>query len=339
MKKKILNILFIVVILFGITGCGVNTKSEKGRETIAKDAEILDWKTVHDEISSNGAKASDYNGNWYIFSGIVSNIEENKCDMFLERSTDGYPVNAINVHLSTEELKELKDGQTLTVVGKFNSSNTFTDLTDAFIFPKSLYNDSQFVIELLSSQDRTYTPHYFKDYNFDSNGNVTNYTEISYGYTIKGNSRINQQDTSKHTLTYNENNQVISHTIQKYANKGSGDKTAGKSEATYTYNEDGFVATETTPSIYVGEDYTIYKYTYEKDKNGKIIKGTKNGSRWGDTTYEYNNNGDIIKEIGPTTTIIYTYEGKRLINEKSTYNSSGDEYEDIIYYYGVIAKK
>lgn len=347
MKKKILNIIIMLILVIGLTGCGNNnnneTNNKKSNEDIAKEAAFLDWKTVHDEISANGAKATDYNDKWYIFSGIVSNIEENTCHMFLERSKDGYPVNAITVYLPTEELKELKDGQTLSVVGKFNSSNSFTDLKDAFVFPKSLYDDKDFVVDLLSYEDKGYTPHYFTDYKYDSNGNKINYSEISYSYTISGNSQINSQDTAKYTLTYNEKNQMTKQFIQKYSNKGSGDMTAGNQEATYTYNEDGFISTKTVPSNYVGEDYTVYTYNYEKDKNGKINKGTVTASgkagNWGSTSYEYNENGDITKKVTDTVTVIYTYDGRRLINEKSTFNSSGTDYENKTYYYGVVGKR
>ena len=335
MKRKIIIGLLIFVTLFTITGCGVSTN----KADIAKKAKLLDWKSVHEEISSNGAKATDYNEQWFIFTGIVSDIEEDTCKMFLERTNDGYPLNAITVHLKTEELKELKDNQTLSVVGKFNYSNKFTDLTEAFVFPKELYDDDHFQIDLLSSQDRTYTPHYFSEYKYDSNGNKISYTEISYGYTLKGNSKVNQQDIDRYTLKYNDNNQLVSEIKKSFVNKGTGEITAGSKETKYTYNEDGFISTMTVPSIYKGEDFTVYEYTYEKDKDGKIIKGTKKDTRWGDTTYEYDKDGKITKEIGPTYTYTYKYDGNRLINKKAVSTSSGDERENIKYYYGVVGIK
>ena len=331
MKKRLFSFLLIIFAIIFLTGCNSNNKID-----LAKKAKLLDWKSVHDEISSNGAKSTDYNDQWFIFSGIVSDIEENSCKMFIERDEKGYPLNAISVELKTEELKELKDGQTLSVVGKFKYSNSFTDLKEAFIFPKELYDDEHFQIDLLSSQDRKYTPHYFSEYEYDSNKNKISYTEISYGYTIKGNYQVNQQDIDRYTLKYNDKNQLVSEIRKSFVNKGSGEITAGSKETKYTYNEDGFISTMTVPSIYKGEDFTVYEYTYEKDKDGKIIKGTKKDTRWGDTTYEYDKDGKLTKEIGPTYTYTYKYDGDRLINKKATSNSSGTESENITYYYGVV---
>ena len=339
MNKKILLGLLVFMALFTITGCGLGKKGSASKIDISKEAKLLDWKKVHDELSSNGAKATDYNDQWFIFYGIVSNIEEDSCEMFLERSNDGYPVNAISVHLTTDELKELKDGQTLSVVGKFKYNSGFADLNEAFVFPKELYDDEHFQIEVLSTQEGTYTPHFFSEYKYDSNGNKISYTEISYGYTLKGNSMVNQQDIDRYTLKYNDKNQLISEEKRSFVNRGYGETTAGVRETTYTYNDDGFISTMTVPSSYVGEKFTVYEYTYEKDNKGKIIKGIKKDTRWGNTTYDYDKNGNITKEVGPTLTYTYKYEGKRLISKTEAYNSSESESENTIYYYGVVGIK
>ena len=334
MKKRIVLSFIFLISIFFITGCESNNKND-----IAKKAKLLDWKNVYKEISSNGAKATDYNDKWFIFTGTVTNIKEDSCEIFTERTLDGNPVNGITVYMKTDELKKLKDDQSLSVVGKANFTDDSNELKQAFVFPKELYNDKHFQIELVSTQDRDYTPHYFSDYEFDSKGNKTKYTEISYGITIKGHKQIKQQDTDKYTLKYNDKNQLISEQKKSFVNKGAGDITAGSKETTYTYNEDGFVSTVTVPSIYKGEDFTVYQYTYEKDSNGKIIKGTKNSAHSGTVTYEYDKNGNIIKEIGQTTTYTYKYDGKRLDRKKGVYNSSSSENENTKYYYGVVGIK
>lgn len=322
--KKWWFYLIIIVIILVISSIFILTKNNNTSNNeveIAKNAEILDWDEVHQTISSNGAKVTDYNDKWFIYSGTVTNIQQNSCYMSNEKSKDGLPVNPITVYLPTETLKEFESNQYVTVVGKFNSTGSFTNLNDAFLFPKELYNDDSFIIELVQSKDGTYTPHYFKNYEFNEKGLVTKYTEISYSYSLRGNTKVNHEDVDEYTLTYDENNKLVS-------------KKKKQQEVKYTYNDDGFIATE-------ADNSTTYTYTYEKDENGVIIKGTKTGSKFGDTIYEYNEKGDIIKEIGPVTTVIYTYDdnSNRLIEKKSTFNSSGKDYEDIRYSYGVLGKR
>ena len=330
--KKWWFYLIIIVIILGIGSIFLlttinnkdntnNSNNSNNKVEIAKNAEILDWDEVHKTISSNGAKATDYNGKWFIYSGTVTNIQQSSCYMSNEKAKDGLPVNPITVYLPTETLKEFETNQYITVVGKFNSTGSFTDLKDAFLFPNELYNDESFIIELVQSQDKGYTPHYFKDYEFNEKGLVTKYTEISYSYSLHGSTQVNHEDKDTYELTYDDNDRLVS-------------KKNGQQELKYTYNDDGFIEKEISSS----ETYT---YTYEKNENGVITKGTKSGSSFGDTVYEYNEDGDIIKEIGPVTTVIYIYDDNsdRLIEKKSTFNSSGKDYEDIIYSYGVLGKK
>ncbi len=147
-KKKLIILIFIILLLlvgcFTIRKISLNKKSNDNSDNIensdnyktkiAETAETLDWSKVHDEVMENGAKASDYEGKWYKFTGTVTNIEEYACDMFLLEESDlGFPVNPISVYLPKEDLKKLKDMQTLTVVGKLTSISDFPTLEEAFI--------------------------------------------------------------------------------------------------------------------------------------------------------------------------------------------------------------
>lgn len=145
--KKILFCLVIIMGLFTITGCG---KNKINKTDISKQAKVLDWDTVYNELSLNGAKATDYNGHWFIFSGMVSNINENYCYMSL-RYYQGLPLNPISIYLDNSELKELKNGQIITVVGKFDRRSSFTSLTNAFIVQKELYNDQNIQTKINNS--------------------------------------------------------------------------------------------------------------------------------------------------------------------------------------------
>lgn len=333
MKKKLMNIVFLFTIIIVLTtGCGL-MKGNSGKNNIAKNAEILNWNEVHDIISSNGAKAEDYNGKWYIFTARVTNIEKDSCKMYLDTSSDGYPVNPISVYLPTAELKKLVNGQALTVVGKLDAAKAFSSLKDAFVFPEELYSDDSFKIEMISHKDRNYAGHYFKDYEFNEMDLPIKYTEISYSNRVHGKYQYNYLDTDEYTLEYNEKGQLITKTIQKYKYDGKENKTAGKDVITYTYNENGFIEKEV-------KNNNEYIYKYEKDKDGNIIKGTKNKGNKVDLTLEYNKKGQIVKEIGMFTTAELKYDSNgHLIEKKSVYNDSQKINEDIIYSYGVVGKK
>ena len=329
MKKRNVKlfVLFIFICLI-VVGCGGKKEEEKKEtsESIALKADFLDWKSLHSELSANEAKAEDYNGKWFIYSGIITDITANSCTLYTE-TYNGRPLNAIKAYLPTSELKKLNNYEVVTVVGKLNYNKYNSELKEAFVFPKSLYDDEHFVVELLSTREGTYTPHYFSGYKYDANGNVTFYKELYY--TI-GSSGRTSDNYDIYTMIYNDKNQVIK-------------KLFNSQETTYTYDEDGLVLTETTPTASNKNKVMSYVYTYEKDNDGKPIKASKidsNGIGF-NYTYEYDENGNIIKEEKKSKsyayTYTYTYEGKRLI--KKTEFIDGKEKGSIKYFYGVIGKK
>ena len=105
-------------------------------------AETLNWETVNKEYYSNEARGIElYSKKNYKYTAKVIRIEKDSCDItdvFTTRKDEKtgiiyeVPVNTIDCYLPKDELVKLKEGDTITVVGKLYLS-AFPKLKPAYL--------------------------------------------------------------------------------------------------------------------------------------------------------------------------------------------------------------
>ena len=121
--KKFICILLTVILCISLVSC-------KSREAQIDEAIVLNWESVHNQLISNPVKTKDkYDRKIVSWTANVVRINSDSVDM----SNDGW-TNQISVHLSKDDMMELKPGQTVTVVGKLKLSENFgSEIVNAFI--------------------------------------------------------------------------------------------------------------------------------------------------------------------------------------------------------------
>lgn len=126
MKRFICSTLATVVLL-SLCACGSLSKEE-----MLATAITLDWDAVHDEYLANEARAKEnYDGKIVKWTAKVYEIDANSAHMANE-TYNGLPVNAIDVHLSKDDLIKLDKYKTITIVGKLKLTH-FSDIVNAYI--------------------------------------------------------------------------------------------------------------------------------------------------------------------------------------------------------------
>ena len=97
-----------------------------------EEAIVLDWSSVHDEMLDNEARAKqNYDKKVVIWTATVFRINDTFAEMAVETS-NGMPLNDIDVYLDSEDLAKLNKGETVTIVGVLHLSS-FTSIKDAYL--------------------------------------------------------------------------------------------------------------------------------------------------------------------------------------------------------------
>jgi len=172
--------------------------------------------------------------------------------------------------------------------------------------------------------DASYTSENTDVYTYHANGNVAteNYTFTNtydedsytyiYGYTY---------DENKHLLSETITSDGVTHTaVYTYGANGEKETVIVDSGTSYTYEYDGANHIITDPEFTSNEDpyVQIYHYTYNAQGN-QITSTMTNQDGTHSETFEYDTNGNKIKEIYNRVEDSYTY------SFTTTYDSLGNE--------------
>lgn len=325
MKKKLLSVLFLGILVFGLTGCGVLKNSSNSLEEMIKDAEILDWNDVHSIIDKNRAKAEDYENKLYVYTAKVYSIQEEYCNLEYN--------NTIQAYLDKETLKSLNRNDVITVIGKLTDLNNTPKLIDAVKLDNETIKDNFVMAITETSSSMSSRNMKYSDYKVDND------THLVTSYKTSGASN------GTHTLKYDKNGNLIED-LQEYTIKSYGSETI-----TYTYNDDNTMATETYNTTKDGktEQGNVWNFTYEKDSKDRVTKKTGVNITSDDKytmvyTYEYDENDNIIKETqtSPRSTYIIDYEYDEFNNKikETSYNADKPYSKSTTTHtYSIIAKK
>ncbi len=334
MKNKRLVTVFIVLLVAIAAGVGIFTIISKNTgatpKSLIKKAEILDWEKVNKEISKNEARAEDYENKWYIFCGKVKQINATECKVETIKKAKNSSTAILSVKLEKEVLKELKMGDTITVVGNLHNATTFPTLVDAIQLNDEIIKEN-LVVAVASKKG--YFDEYFYDYQYDSSvGKITKYTKN--GGTGEG----------KYTLVYDAEGNLVQEIREPFSSS-----LYATDVTTYTYNKDGTIATETVTEVKDKKEKigAVRNYSYEKDSEGRIKKQTMiniTGDNY-KLVYEYKYEGDKVveeKQTSPHSIYKINYEYDQfgnIIKERSYNVKKPSSVTTTTYIYDVVAKK
>lgn len=320
MKNKVLNIILIVVLFMGLTGCSISQKKDVNK--MIDEAEILDWDSVQTTITNNKAKAEDYENKLYIYTAKVFSIEEDYCGLNYD--------NTINAYLDKETLKTLEKGDVITVVGELVDTTTFPKLKNAVKLDNKTIKD-KFIMAITETTGQSARNMTYSNYKVDKD------THLITSYQTKGASN------ATHKLKYDKKGNVIEEEEEMTL--------YGTETTTYTYNKDNTVATKSESKTKNGvtENGNTWTYTYEKDNKDRVIKkvgvNTTSADNYTMTyTYEYDDNDNVITETqtSPKSTYIVNYEYDEFGNKIKEISYNKDKpisKTTITNTYSIIAKK
>ena len=329
-KPKIIGIIGLILTIIGIF-MAVTYYYEPilSEDELIKEANILDWPSVYSTVQENGAKAEDYEGKYYVYQGKVNAIEDNYCEL-----ADYVVSSSIDVYLSTEDLKKLKIDDEITVIGKLNNVNDLPELDSAILLDDTTIKDNYVLALRETTASGKYAENYentYYNYKYDKK----TYLIKSYSAQGKGN------ENGDNTLTYDKKGNLIKHERATTL--------YGTDVQEYEYDKEGNVIKETEYTNNNGEikNQKIFNNTYEKDDNNKVTKKISINSESGYTmiyTYEYDKNGNLIKENQTSDNSSYeiTYEYDNfgnMITKKTTNTEKTSSWVTLYYRYGIIGKK
>ncbi len=266
-------------------------------------AEILDWSEVYQDIQNNQARAEDYNNIWYVFTADVVSIGTESCELSADENTgnvDGY--------LAKENLKLLNPGDSITVIGRFDSLPQSYRMVDAVVLGSETIRDNFVYAEI--SQTGGYSSYTYSDYVYDRDiGQIVSYT-------------VSGDENGTHYLTYDDNGNLISDAFEDR------NPTHGTETHTYTYYDDGTMKSEmesyTTDNI---RDGITYEYTHEINDDGLITKTTAVNVTSDNYTqvfeYEYDEDGYLVEETQTSPNSVYVIH--------YTYDAYGNPISEVSY--------
>ncbi len=171
----------------------------------------------------------------------------------------------------------------LTALCACGASSPFSEIEENYSIELPLYEQTGYNILSLSYE--------YSDFVFNELGQVTEKKESG---------------DSNGTITYEYDDQgrVLSETDTNYY---------GYDKTSYTYNEDGTVATVAESSDFSVRDGNLFTHTYEKDDMNRIVRETVVNTTSDDnyTTvydYEYDDAGNVIRETQTTPLNTYVLE-------------------------------
>lgn len=136
-KLKIIIPIVIAIVVIAVV-VGIVIIKERGESSIKapENIEVLDWEKAINEYGENPARAQEkYKGNWYEYTGVVTDLYTNKCNMSSIVTLNYYNYKIEVTFKDKEALKTLNKGDELTIIGKLTTiSDSFTSkITNAEI--------------------------------------------------------------------------------------------------------------------------------------------------------------------------------------------------------------
>lgn len=327
MRKKIIIAFIFLISVFTITGCK-NSNTSKNINDLISSSDILNWELVYKEISNNKAKAEDYEGKSFIFTGIIQNIEEDYC-VLKDMQSD----HTLNVYLEKQVLKSLEPKKQIYIIGTLKNTSSIDnpDLVDSV----KLNNDDikkYLILDKSKISSSSYGPNSsFSNYEyFTNNSNIVIKCKESGDYsgtlTKTYDKSMNLQETllekilyddEKKVYTYDEKGNVLTEDVITI--KDGNETKKQHWDYTYEYNDKNQVSKKTGVNT-LGDNYTIiYEYTYDENNLVKEEIQTSRNSTY-KVTYEYDELGNEIKHTSQridkkgttsTTTTTYIVVGKK----------------------------
>lgn len=338
MKRKIIYGLVLIILLFVCTGCSKNSDDEEkfDLDNYIQEAIVIDFSKVKNEVSKNNAKAEDYENKVVALTGnVVGTIYSDYCNIEIYSSKNNLP--SIMVMLQTEDLKNLKSQDRITVVGTLkNVISSEPVLENAYILTQEQI-EKYFAYELVGEE--LYQKYYYSEYIYDSNiGKIIQY-------------KVSGDNNGVHKLSYDEKGNLVKDVLE-FSIKSYGYETEN-----YTYNEDGTISEKIDENADYDDNDQIEistvkrTYTYEKDGNGNIIKKIEKSILEDDNEpyvmtyeYKYDNENRVIeeKQVSPYSTYAITYNYDDMGYKTSNYSKRIDKESSGTsgkYIYSVVAKK
>lgn len=320
MKKK-LNLISAVcsaVMLISLAGCNINSvprQYKKLPDSLSEEDVLLtvgipvykctEYKYGNDELEQKYVYTYDEYDNILTKERIVIN---NDTEEYSERRAYSYEydengnITAENVYLNDD-----------------NYPHGFTQYvydTDGLLKYEIYYSSNYAQTELEKN--------FYAEYEYDSSGNeISNIKVDADGY-------IDSKSSTEYQ--YDDNENIISKTVNAWFDPVNSKINSSISEYTYTYDESGKMLTETLKYTYDrnGEAYSCESMKIY-DSNGNVIKEIRDKGSETETekTYEYDDKNRLICEKIKNVRTVYEYDDKnRMICEEWNNGRTVYEYED-----------
>ena len=226
---------------------------------------------------------------------------------------------------------------------EYNHNGTLAEITDHRVNKKTKFEyDNRGRLILVKEKengDTTYNAIYRATYSpenqVSSQTNIVSYSSATSGISRMFTTTYGYDDDSGYltteTLGYLSDNHKINYAFDNFGRISSVASDFGSFDYTkqYTYVTDGTNTSYLVGSYTstVGTSSTTYNYTY--DSNGNITKIIKNGT---ETTYSYDNLGQLIKEQSGRVTKNYTYDNAGNITSiKTVTTRPNTDFDHILY--------
>ena len=148
-KATTIIIILVAIILIVTIAVGIGSKDKEYVDF--SEYKKLNIQALHNDYLSNEISAKDkYIGNYYYFTGTVSDITEFLTDKYITlkytSEVDSNKKIEINAYFSdVEELKKVKKGDKITIYGKFKeqSIKDYMNITTSYTFHSCRIKDAK----------------------------------------------------------------------------------------------------------------------------------------------------------------------------------------------------
>ena len=182
--RKTLALFLTVALMLSLAACGGGSSSMT-KEEMLEIATECDFATILSAFSNNKVNAEEtYCGKVYLFTGYVGSIEETSVRIIpfnTPLTFDGYNQVALDVSLSTDEMKELSTDEVINIVGEITS---FGDEGHTIYIENAYYVDN--LITFTAEVDGFASNAGFKQTTFISDMEIIGDYPVTFSYEYMG---------------------------------------------------------------------------------------------------------------------------------------------------------